>query len=230
MHRNNPEIIKLSRLLGRTPSSIALKLVNFASLDPSLKQRGVVGMSNTSRLDREVWSEIFNDWEVLVNLSSEIDDRDKTETISTDDQLDEIDLQIQGVDRERLVRTRVNQGFFRSVVLSSYNYTCCITGTSIPEILIAGHIVPWSEDERNRLNPRNGICINSLHDKAYENGLIAIAPDYSICISKRIKESKDSMLSQFFLAYEGRKIIMPSRFLPDPNLLEVKYEKFLQQN
>lgn len=41
IHRGNPDIVELANLLGRTPSSIAYKLVNFASLDPSLQARGI---------------------------------------------------------------------------------------------------------------------------------------------------------------------------------------------
>ena len=46
LHRSNPEVIHLAELIGRTPSSIAYKLVNFASLDPSLQARGIKGASN----------------------------------------------------------------------------------------------------------------------------------------------------------------------------------------
>ncbi|NVO84482.1 hypothetical protein [Hymenobacter terrestris] len=59
LHKGNPEIIRLAGLLGRTASSIALKLVNFASLDPSLDR---TGMSNASKLDRQVWAEFYADW------------------------------------------------------------------------------------------------------------------------------------------------------------------------
>lgn len=40
MHSRNPEIIKLAQLLGRTPGSLAMKLVNFASLDPAITSTG----------------------------------------------------------------------------------------------------------------------------------------------------------------------------------------------
>ena len=46
LHHLNPEVTNLANLINRTPSSIAYKLVNFASLDPSLKARGIKGASN----------------------------------------------------------------------------------------------------------------------------------------------------------------------------------------
>lgn len=41
LHRLNSEVIHLANLIGRTPSSVAYKLVNFASFDPGLKARGI---------------------------------------------------------------------------------------------------------------------------------------------------------------------------------------------
>ena len=62
LHRSNPEVIHLAELIGRTPSSIAYKLVNFASLDPSLQARGIKGASNSSKLDKIIWDEFYNNW------------------------------------------------------------------------------------------------------------------------------------------------------------------------
>jgi putative restriction endonuclease len=39
---------------------------------------------------------------------------------------------------------RVNQRFFRTVVLAAYENKCCITGLAAPELLVAGHIVGWA--------------------------------------------------------------------------------------
>ena len=54
LHQRNPEIVELARLLGRTPGSVAMKLVNFASLDPTITRSGRSGLNNASKLDREV--------------------------------------------------------------------------------------------------------------------------------------------------------------------------------
>lgn len=43
LHRNNPDIIKLAKLIDRTPNTVSYKLVNFASFDPSLEARGIKG-------------------------------------------------------------------------------------------------------------------------------------------------------------------------------------------
>ncbi len=65
LHKTNPEVILLANLIGRTPSSIAYNLVNFASLDPSLRARGIKGAVNASRLDKKIWEEYYQNWEEL---------------------------------------------------------------------------------------------------------------------------------------------------------------------
>jgi putative restriction endonuclease len=125
------------------------------------------------------------------------------------------------------VKTRVNQNFFRQAVLSAYNFSCCITGLNNPQLLIAGHIKPWAIDKSNRVNPRNGIAINPLHDKAFESGLISISPDYKILISSQLKFKPSKQVELFFLKYENQTIKLPKRFLPDPKFLNFhNNEKF----
>lgn len=88
-------------------------------------------------------------------------------------------------------------------------------------MLIAGHIKPWSADEQNRLNPRNGIAINALHDKAFESGLITISQDYKIKISSILfKQKKSESFEKYFFQYENKDIVLPSRFLPDVEFLK----------
>jgi len=60
----------------------------------------------------------------------------------------------EGLSKEQLVKTRVNQSFFRNSILSAYNSTCCITGIKIPQLLIASHIIPWADanDKTEKIN------------------------------------------------------------------------------
>jgi len=41
MHSRTPEVIHLAKIIDRTPSSIAMRLVNFASVDPYHQNRGM---------------------------------------------------------------------------------------------------------------------------------------------------------------------------------------------
>lgn len=220
LHRGNPEVIHLSNLIGRTPSSVAFKLVNFASLDPSVQERGIKGASNTSKLDKEIWNEFYSHWDVLPFESEKLLAQFENTTVEALNHIPEEMLPKEGKVREQMVKVRVNQSFFRSAVLAAYNNTCCITGLQQKEFLIAGHIRPWGLDEVNRLNPRNGIAINALHDKAFESGYLTITTDFRIKISPILLKQQDDNSKKFFHAYEGREMVMPNRFFPDEEFLK----------
>jgi putative restriction endonuclease len=228
LHRGNPEVINLAKLIGRASSSVAYKLVNFASLDPSLKARGIKGAVNASKLDNEIWNEFFHHWDVLPYESEKLLAQFEHTTIEKLNHIIEDDLPKEGKTREQMVRVRVNQSFFRSSILASYNNTCCITGITQSEFLIAGHIKPWGIDEKNRLNPRNGIAINALHDKAFETGLLTITPEFTIKISSFLKkQSKVQTVQDYFIRYDNQPMKMPSRFLPDVEFLKYhNHERF----
>lgn len=140
------------------------------------------------------------------------------------DGFNRIDLPI-GKDRETIVKVRVNQDFFRSAILSSYNLKCCITGLSIPDFLVASHIKPWSKDEENRTNPHNGLCLNSIHDKAFDRGFLTVTPDFKIKVSDFFNDySKDKSVNDFFLRYDNQNIVKPERFLPAKEFLDYHFQ------
>jgi putative restriction endonuclease len=195
--------------------------VNFASLDPSLKARGIKGASNASKLDVEIWNEFFNNWNILPFESEKLLANFEHTTIEQLNHIPEFELPKEGKIREQIVKIRVNQSFFRKTILASYNNTCCVTGLQQPEFLIAGHIKPWSIDEKNRLKPQNGISINALHDKAFETGLMTITTDFKIKISTILfKQKKSKSIEDYFLKYDNQDIILPSRFMPDVEFLK----------
>lgn len=223
-----PEVIHLANLIGRTPSSVAWKLVNFASLDPSLKARGIKGASNSSKLDKEVWSEFYKHWDVLPYESEKLIAKLEHTTVEKLNNIPEEELPKKGKTREQVVKVRVNQSFFRKSILAAYNNTCCITGIEQKELLVAGHIKPWGIDENNRLNPRNGIAINALHDRAFETGLLTITTDFKIKISSiLLNQTNKKEIDFYFTKYHEHQIILPSRFLPDTEFLNYhNNEKF----
>lgn len=231
MHSRNPEIIALAESLNRTPSSVALKLVNFASLDPSLDR---AGMSNASQLDRQVWNEFRADWSGRVYESEEL--LAKTKHITLEEMVADYEPLLplpEGRVKEQLVKVRVNQQFFRKTIMAAYNNTCCITGLCEPSLLVAGHIKPWSIDEPNRLNPRNGLALNALHDRAFELGLFTIRPeDYVIEVTPTVRNPKrpDADAAEALLGrFHGQGLRLPARRreLPDPEFLAWHRDKWL---
>ena len=217
----HPDIVKISKIIGRSPNSVKMKIGNFGSFDPELKKHGIVGLSNASKLDKEVWDEFNNDWEALAFESEKLIgiflfDDEKSSNSDTHKILPE------GSEKESLVKTRVNQNFFRDAVLSAYNSTCCITGIQVPQLLIASHIIPWSKADKKtqRTNPRNGLCLNALHDKAFDRGLFTVTTNYCIKISKKIMDVNNQIISKYFKQLDSKKISLPYRFLPQKEFLE----------
>ncbi|MBE2218597.1 MAG: HNH endonuclease, partial [Ignavibacteria bacterium] len=173
-----------------------------------------------------IWNEFNNNWDELALESEKLLAQFKGVSLEKSAEIEIIDIPEVGLERESIIMARVNQGFFRKTVLSSYDNKCCVTGIEIPELLIASHIIPWKSNEKLRLNPQNGICINRLHDKAFDAGYMTIDNNYKIILSPAIKklESKD-WVQKFFLPYDNKEIILPQRFYPDKYCLEYHYNE-----
>lgn len=214
IHSRNREIIELSERIGRSASSVALKMTNFASLDPTLDR---TGMTNASRLDREIWQEFFEDVSGFLSKATALSEF--SGDIYADDSLPQWGLR-EGIDRIATTKQRVNQNYFRRMILSAYDGRCCITGIGLSELLLASHIVPWADDEKVRMDPRNGLCLNALHDKAFDKGLITLDDDYRVMLSDRLKD----LPYDFFRRHEGQKINLPTRFRPSADFIRYHRE------
>ncbi|MGH8272677.1 MAG: HNH endonuclease [Gammaproteobacteria bacterium] len=219
LHSRNPQIIELAGLIGRTPNALAMKLVNFASLDPSITNTGRKGLSGASSRDREVWDEFHADWERLTVECAELNQyllrQHGMSSPSLDYDPDNFALDDYTGDTRRVIRNaRVKQEFFRSAVLASYRGRCCISGVSDQRFLIASHIVPWKDDKKNRLNPSNGLCLSAIHDKAFDNHLFSLTDDSRVVLSESIKSSKAPFIRKIFWSTEDKQIELPERFSP----------------
>lgn len=223
LDKSNPQIIQLALLINRTPSAVAFKLVNFASLDPVITMSGRVGMTNVSALDRAIWAEFNANWEDLATESQAVIERlakDKGEELPFSDLDTENTKEIPpslliGRSRSALVQVRVNQSFFRRAVLANYQGRCCMTGLNHPRLLVASHIVPWSVDVANRLNPHNGLCLSALHDKAFDIGLISLSDDYTVLVSKKLRHKADEFTQSALISLQGKSVAIPKKFLPE---------------
>ena len=224
--RGTPEVIALADLLGRTPSSVAMKLCNMASLDPHHQKRGVGGLKHASKMDREVWESAHADWDRFLDeaisskqaISPTVDEQPLESVVPLGDAEPR---DTAGATRETTVRVRIGQSFFREMILAGYHTRCCISGIDNPELLVASHVVPWAVDAANRLNPRNGLCLSAVYDRAFDRGLLTITPDYEIQFAPRLVERFGSNpYGQFFGRYHNTRIELPERWHPDPDLLE----------
>ncbi|TLS72906.1 HNH endonuclease [Mariprofundus erugo] len=224
LHSRNPEIIELAELIGRSPGAVAMKLCNIAGLDPAITETGRVGLGNASALDREVWDEFHADWDRLAMECLHIHaqmraDKGVSQREETEETMPEYIDNFTGETRRVVTEQRIRQNFFRRAVLSSYRERCCMSGLSDARLLIASHIVPWSEDRENRLNPRNGLCLSALHDKAFDRGLITLDDDFCVVLSKDLERRDEPFVKQFFHPLAGQRITLPERFVPDLGFL-----------
>lgn len=114
--------------------------------------------------------------------------------------------------KEQLVKVRRGQQFFRQTVLNAYGVRCCISGISVPRLLVASHIKPWCDFPDERLNPRNGLCLSSIHDAAFDAGLITVDDNRRVVLSDELKSYfPEEALEKNFTAYEGKEIRMPEK-------------------
>lgn len=229
--KRTPIIIEVSQKIDRTPNSLAMKLCNFAYLDPNLQGKGLKGVSIA---DREIWKEFNENWEVLGYESEEkfqlLFDSNTTELESNQAQKSPQKISDKNIailtESEAKVKIRIGQKFFRETVLSNYYGRCCITGNPIPELLVASHILPWSQYPEHRLNPHNGLCLSSTQDKAFDKGLITIDSNYQIILSSYIKDFlSEKTIKENFGVYSDQLIQMPEKFHPDQDFLKYHREK-----
>ena len=229
-HHTNPVIIDVASRMRRSPSSLAMKLSNMASLDPVQKARGIKGLSGASKQDRDMWSEFHLHINDLGPESEQL-----LHDLFTKDNNREVDFLER--DKVRLepsrkppsgptettaaLRVRRGQQFFRQTILNSYGVRCCISGINVPRLLVASHIKPWRDFPDERLDPRNGLCLSSLHDAAFDAGLITLDEDLNVLLSKRLKGYfPQAALEQSFVPFEGKPIRMPEKIAePDPEFL-----------
>ena len=218
---SSPEIIQLAQTLGRTPSSVARKLGNFGAFDPLLAQQGISGLVHYSKADKEIWTEFYQHWDLLVEASQAIMSQSGFVTAPLPEQESEIQppFPTGPTAQPKLVMTRLYQSFFRRAVLSSYQSACCVCGIDFPQLLVASHIKPWAASEETRTDPENGLCLCVLHDKAYDRGLMTVTADCEILVSSAITHSKIVFVGTSLAAFDKRKIKLPNRFAPKPEYL-----------
>ena len=227
LHSKNKQIIELANLIGRTPSALAMKCVNFASLDPAIRDSGRSGLGNASARDRDIWNEFHADWEGLIEECESL-----RASLHQKPQIDasfaaEIESDFTGETRAALTKQRIKQSFFRRTVLSGYKEKCCVSGVTDKRLLIASHIVAWSDDASIRLHPGNGLCLSAIHDKAFDGHLFSLTDDYRIVLSTQLKQTKDDFLQRVFWPTEDQLIALPEKFVPELDFLSRHRSKML---
>lgn len=226
LHRSNPEVVAIAEAIGRTPSAVAMKACNFASLDPALERKG---LGNVSQSDKELWHAFQRNSDDVADQAEkayeEIAQVVRHENAKVKTRVPQGDTEV-----VRQVRTRRVQHFFRSAVLVGYGYRCALSGITMPDLIIASHIIPWSHNEARRADPTNGIALNSLYDRAFDKGYLAFDDDFRVILSGRLKsELEDTEAARKLFDIEKRQLVMPGRFQPDLEAIRYHREIIYQQ-
>jgi len=226
LHKGNPIIVDTAAKMGRTPNSLAMKLCNFAALDPIQRARGVRGLPGATKQDKAMWDEFHSNLSSLGAESEQL-----LHDLFTQDESKEVDFLAR--DKVRLVapsgptesqaavKVRRAQQFFRQAVLTAYDVRCCISGINVTRLLVASHIKPWGQFPMDRLNPQNGLCLSTLHDAAFDAGLITLDEKLNVVLSKRLRSFfPQPALELNFVPFEGAPIRLPEKLVePDAGFL-----------
>lgn len=222
LHTGTREIIHLANIIGRTSGSVAMRLNNFASVDPYHQQRGIGGLPGGRKQVQPIWEEFINSKDELLFESERI--LAEKEHLKLEDKYADTlrgTEHLKGEYKIREVKTRVNQNVFRQIVVANYSGRCAITGIDISDLLVASHILPWAKNEEERLNPENGICLSSLCDKAYDKGYIGISERFEVLLSKDLKtRNKEPYYEKHFSFLDGSKLILPQKYYPNKAFLQ----------
>jgi len=227
----NPAVIELAALLGKSIGSASLKLANLARLDPFHRRRDVRGMPHGAKGEERVWREFSENPEGLAFESARLLAQRLGCPVTALAEVDDDELPPSGIEREVMVKIRVNQGFFRNRVLSAYQSRCCVTGLGTPALLVASHIVPWSEEVKHRLNPRNGLCLNALHDRAFDRRLMWVDNKFIVHLAPELRTAPDapSEAIQWLMSFDRKPLKLPKTFEPDRELLSRHAERCRNQ-
>lgn len=228
LHSRNPDIIKYANLIERTPSALAMKLTNIASLDPAITSTGRKGLKATSAADKKMWNEMQNNWLDFATESHQaikMVNADSKAEIAPEEEITDYS----GVDKVVQTKIRIGQGFFRKAVLSAYDNRCCITGLSVSSLLVASHIIPWRDNVENRLNPRNGLSLSMLHDKAFDIGIMTINKDLTVRVSKKELIKNDNFYASALLSFDKKPIFLPKKFQPHADFLAYHREHIFEK-
>lgn len=244
------DVRRLAASLHRTPDAVALKIWNIAAHDANRRELGRVGMRHGSKLDMQIWewfAERGDDFlfdcvslldDALAKSPLDIEGHFITDRVSS---VERFTTQL-GRETKAVVKKRLGQTYFRNTLLLNYKGVCCLTGLAIPNMLVASHIKPWADSTpTEKTAAANGLLLNALHDRAFDQGLITIDHDYRIQVAhdgvrdlmsrmtspdmdaddiEAIKAAANSANERMLYAYEGHAIHMPRSNPPSHEFID----------
>ena len=107
----------------------------------------------------------------------------------------------------RLAPYRLGQTAFKAVVLDAYHRRCAVTGTHIPPVLQAAHILPVTDGGEHRLD--NGLLLRSDVHTLFDLGYVTVDPAYRLRVSPQLRAQFGN--GEELYARAGQVIELPER-------------------
>ena len=104
-------------------------------------------------------------------------------------------LKLKGFDKNAYIKTRVNQSYFRDLLIRRYK-KCCLCGIDDKKLLLASHIKPWAEsagEERTDVN--NGLLLCPNHDKLFDLGYISFDDNGVVVVSQSLNVMNQALMN-----------------------------------
>lgn len=213
------EVIELSRKLGvlsaveqlnpelfRNPNGVAMKLGNFAALDP----RKGKGLSSGGKKDKEVWDEFSNNpyglshaadlirdglKAVESNLVGELVKETAAESFETESRED-TRIRLAGS-----IVSRRGQSTFRQTLIGAYGGRCAFSGYNAADALEAAHILGYLARESHHVC--NGLLLRADIHTLFDLGLLAVkSSSMSVDVAPALRETP-------YVELEGKSIGLP---------------------
>jgi hypothetical protein len=98
---------------------------------------------------------------------------------------------VDATERRALALSRIGQGRYRESLMEIWDGWCGVTDLDLPLLLRASHIKPWRDsDNRERLDPYNGLLLSPSFDAVFDVGLITFADDGRAVLSAELTPSQ----------------------------------------
>ena len=120
--------------------------------------------------------------------------------------------------KPHLIRPRLGQGTFRSVVIDAYGRRCAVTQERTLPALDAAHIRPYSEGGEHKVS--NGLLLRRDIHSLFDSGYVTVTTDLRFEVSKKIREEFENGHDYYNL--HGNKVYVPEKslFIPEQPALE----------
>jgi putative restriction endonuclease len=127
----------------------------------------------------------------------------------------------------RETKVRLHQARFRGLVLPAYHDRCAICRLREIRLLDAAHIAS-DATTAGQASVNNGLSLCTIHHRAFDEGLVGVAPDYRVHVAHRLLDDEDGPMLDLLKQFHGALIELPTRpsQRPSPARLAERFERF----